>query len=169
MLPPDDMLIILLMHGAKHMWGSLHWLYDLSAFVQRHPDFDWSALLAETARRGVKRLTLVSFVTAEQVLGLPLPAALEQAVDADPVARAMARFNADLLFDPTPLDTPSGQLRFVLYQLLMREFLPEQAAYLIYTLRHRRSPATRTLLIELIGAALLLVALIYIAIHLLIE
>lgn len=168
LLPPDEMLIILLMHGAKHMWGSLHWLYDLAAFVQRYPDFDWGALLAETERRGVKRLTLVSFVTAERVLGLPLPPAVGQAVSADPVTPVMAGFNADLLFDPTPLDTPNGQFRFVLYHLLMREFLREQAAYLIYTIRHRRAPATRTLLIELIIGILVILAVLYFLIGILI-
>lgn len=163
-LPPDDLLIILLMHGAKHMWGSLHWLYDLAAFVQRYPDFDWAALLAETERRGIKRLTLVSLATAEQMLGLPLPEAVGQAVSADPMTPVMAGFNADLLFDPSPLDTPNGQFRFVLYQLLMRESLREQAAYLIYTIHHRRSPATRTLLIEIIGGILLVLAVLYILI-----
>jgi hypothetical protein len=168
-LPPDEMLIILLMHGTKHMWGSLHWLYDLAAFVQRYPDFDWGALMAETERRGIKRLTLVSFVTAEKVLGLPLPEAVGQAVDADPVTPLMAGFNVDLLFDPSPLDTPNGQFRFVLYQLLMRESLREQAAYLIYTIRHRRSPATRTLLIEIIGGILLILAVLYVIIFILIH
>lgn len=167
MLPPDDLLIILLMHGAKHMWGSLHWLYDLAAFVQRHPDFDWGALLAETERRGIKRLTLVSLVTAEKALGLPLPEAVGRAVDADPVTPLMAGFNVGLLFDPAPLDTPNGQFRFVVYQLLMRESLREQVAYLIYTIRHRRSPATRTLLIEIIAAILLILAALYVLISIL--
>lgn len=161
-LPPDDLLIILLMHGAKHMWSSLHWLVDLAAFVQRYPAFDWDAFLDTAHARQIKRLAGVAFATAERLLGLALPSALRAAADQDPYVAIMAAHTADLLFDSRRLDTSGGQFRFVLFQLLLRPTWGLRAAYLVYTLRHRRSPATRLLLLQVVAAAVVVGVVAYV-------
>jgi hypothetical protein len=96
------------------------------------------------------------------LLGLALPPALRTAANQDPYVGIMAAHTADLLFDARPLDTSGGQFRFVLFQLLLRPTWGLRAAYLVYTLRHRRSPATRLLLLQVIAVAILIGAAAYV-------
>lgn len=160
-LPSDELLIILVMHGAKHMWASLHWLYDLVMFDRRYPDFDWEGLLHTAEQRGIKRLMLVSLMTAHRLIGLPLSPAVRAAVEQDAIVPILAGYNIDMFYDANRFDTPNGQFRFVAFQLLVRQSLRERLHYLIYTLRHRRSRTTRILLIELLVGTIVIIAALF--------
>ena len=44
-LPPEDLLLFLCAHGAKHIWERLLWLCDVREVLRSHPDLDWEHLL----------------------------------------------------------------------------------------------------------------------------
>lgn len=47
-LPANDLLIYLCLHGSKHHWARLKWLFDLPNMLQTHR-FDWPALWQRAA------------------------------------------------------------------------------------------------------------------------
>ncbi len=48
-LRPEDELAYLATHATQHLFKGVGWLYDLKLFIQRHPNLDWSSVIA-TAR-----------------------------------------------------------------------------------------------------------------------
>jgi hypothetical protein len=83
----DDVLLILLcIHGAKHMWARLTWIYDV-AVLARRADLDSALRLAR--RLGVDRTLRVGLVVARGVFGDRCPPLSAWACD-EPTANDLA-------------------------------------------------------------------------------
>jgi hypothetical protein len=85
---PEDLLLILSIHAAKHVWERLIWLCDI-AQILRH-DLDWDALLSRTRELRVMRVLHVTLLLANRFLGTVVPPALESGARADRAAHAFA-------------------------------------------------------------------------------
>jgi hypothetical protein len=69
---PEDLLLTLCVHAAKHAWIRLCWLRDI-AVAMSSLSLDWHALLSRAAEFGILRIVGVSLVLAHQLLGANLP------------------------------------------------------------------------------------------------
>ncbi len=101
----QDLMLVLCVHAAKHVWMQLSWLRDI-VLLARSRALDWDALSAEAARLGIKRIVTVSFLLAQKLLGTPLPSLLRS--HEDPAAGVLAQKTlqmivADKQFDPESL------------------------------------------------------------------
>lgn len=68
---PEDLMLLLCVHAAKHEWSQLGMLRDISALAQLDLDWEW---IADQARRlGIAKIVNVSLLCATQLLGLVLP------------------------------------------------------------------------------------------------
>jgi hypothetical protein len=54
-LAPDDELLYLAVHAAKHFRLHLKWLYDIALFVRSHADLDVDRVVARAREAGVER------------------------------------------------------------------------------------------------------------------
>ena len=110
-LAPEDLLLILCVHGAKHLWERLIWLCDLAELIGATPDFDWDQLLRLARERGVQRMTALGLWLMHSVLGTPLPRAVQDWISTQPEAlRLAARLRPLLLEVPLEDDPNAGQL-----------------------------------------------------------
>ena len=110
-LAPEDLLLILCVHGAKHLWERLIWLCDLAELVDKTPDLNWERVLELARARGVQRMTALGLTLARDVLGTPLPRALEQWLSTQPEAlRLAAQLRRKLLVSPPPNAPQPGAL-----------------------------------------------------------
>jgi hypothetical protein len=87
-LAPEETLLSLVLHGAKDLWNRLGMLTDVTELVRSRP-LDWSAILAATRGVDARRMLLVPFLAARELLALDLPEALRSLADEDPVARRL--------------------------------------------------------------------------------
>src|SRR5262249_34123103 len=53
---PEDLLLILCMHGAKHLWKYLGWVCDVAEVLRAHPAVDWDVLRGQARRLRSRRL-----------------------------------------------------------------------------------------------------------------
>lgn len=90
-LRAEDHLLVLLVHGARHLWECLIWVCDVAGMVRRYPELDWDDVLAEAQRLGCLRMALLGLYLAASLLEAPVPAALLRRAYGDPVVLAMAR------------------------------------------------------------------------------
>jgi Uncharacterised nucleotidyltransferase len=89
-LAPEDSLLLLSVHGAKHKWGSLRWICDIAEIVHTHENLDWDALIeTSTALRGRRMLFLALFL-ARDALGAPVPDHVMRRVRADGMIHVLA-------------------------------------------------------------------------------
>jgi hypothetical protein len=82
--------LVLSAHGTKHFWYRLGWLVDFALVLRNYAVHDAEKLLDDAARKGMKRILLISAALADKVLRLRLPEAFESSISADPWARVLA-------------------------------------------------------------------------------
>jgi hypothetical protein len=66
---PEDLLLFLCLHGAKHLWSQLKWICDIAKLIRQHPDLDWDGLQTRSRRLGCERILLLGLHLANDLLG----------------------------------------------------------------------------------------------------
>jgi hypothetical protein len=76
-LCPEDLLLSLCVHAAKHAWIRLCWLRDIAGVLQSQVA-DWSTIERQAAELGIKRMLEVSLVLAHRLLGADVPDSMRE-------------------------------------------------------------------------------------------
>ncbi len=72
-LSPEDEVLYLSLHAARHLFLRLAWLYDLKLFLRRYPDIDWSVVAARAHSYGLAAALSFTFGVLSSRLGEPIP------------------------------------------------------------------------------------------------
>jgi hypothetical protein len=75
-LTPEDLLIVLCVHGSKHAWEQLKWVCDVAELLRSHQYFDWNRILSNASNWHCRRLVYMGLSLAHHVLDAPLPEAV---------------------------------------------------------------------------------------------
>jgi hypothetical protein len=86
-LSPEDLLLVLAVHAAKHVWGRLIWLCDIAQIVKRG-NLDWNWVQTRAHEVGIERILHVTLGLAKRLLATAIPAAIEGAIVDDRAALA---------------------------------------------------------------------------------
>jgi len=86
---PEDLLLVLSVHAAKHVWGRLIWLCDIAQILKRE-HLNWDSVQARAREFGIERILRITLLLINRLLAEPFPSAIERAVVADKDARALA-------------------------------------------------------------------------------
>ena len=92
---PEDLLLILSVHGIKHMWERLEWIASATE-VARSGDIDLARALDEAARIGCERMVLLALRLGRDLLGAPLPSAIDARASSPSLAPLVERVWARL-------------------------------------------------------------------------
>jgi len=113
-LPPEETLLLLCVHGAKHLWCKLGWVCDIAGLLASAaaPDFHRAFELA--GRCGVTRLLCMGLLLAERVAGASLPEHVSARIDADLMAGSLSRKALDLVAK-TPVNPDVDPARYLFY------------------------------------------------------
>jgi Uncharacterised nucleotidyltransferase len=95
-LSPEDSLLVLGLHAAKHLWTRLIWLSDIAETL-RIEKIDYSLVSDRARALGIVRILSVSFWLAKHVLGTELPNPAEHIIASDPETPAIASEFAERL------------------------------------------------------------------------
>ncbi|MCB0164740.1 MAG: nucleotidyltransferase family protein [Anaerolineae bacterium] len=132
-LSPEDRLLILCVHGAKHFWARLGWISDIAAQLRTEPNLAWDAIIAQARQLGSERILYLGLGLAGHYLDAPLPPALARTVTASPDVQALIRqVHRHYLTgsDPAAAEWPEPAYRHRL-QLQMRERLRDKVSYCV--------------------------------------
>lgn len=88
---PEDMLLLLCLHGSNHAWQGLTWVSDVSEYLSAHPELDWERVLQGAAQAGISRIVLLGLELARTLLGAPLPEQVERVLKAEPKLSKLSR------------------------------------------------------------------------------
>jgi hypothetical protein len=124
---PEDLLIILCMHGAKHRWNNLGWICDVAELLRAYPGIDWSATLRRARAVRSRRMLYLGLDLARRALGVSLSKEAEEQVQTDPVIATLARRVCGGLFQDEE-GQPKG-LASALFHLRVRERLGDGIRY----------------------------------------
>jgi hypothetical protein len=124
---PEDLLLVLSVHAAKHVWGRLIWLRDI-AQILKVENLNWDRVRARTRELGVERILRITLSLANRLLGTAIPAAIENAVLADPAARGLADEVAAALASGVSYDTQ--QISYFRLMMRLRERRADRVRFL---------------------------------------
>jgi hypothetical protein len=114
-LSPEDSLLVLCLHAAKHLWTRLIWLSDI-AETMRTQKVDYSRVLSRARALGVTRILGVSLWLAKNLLDAELPTSAEEMNAADPRVPILGREFAERLACGTSYDFESTKY----FRLIMK-------------------------------------------------
>jgi hypothetical protein len=86
-LANGELLLVLALHGTKHLWQSLAWLADLARVAAGCTPGDWTHALDLAARNGCERRLALGLRLLRDLGGARLPAGCSRLVDDELVAR----------------------------------------------------------------------------------
>ncbi len=124
---PEDLLLILCLHGAKHRWERLGWVCDLAELMRVHAGLDWRRVLEEAATQGCSRMLLLGLLLAHNLLETDLPEEVFSKIQAEPVVQSLGHSIVQKLVSDT--DAPMGTWTFIHFYLRLSENFKDRAAY----------------------------------------
>lgn len=131
---PEDVLLILCVHGSKHRWERLAWTCDVAELIRTHPQIEWDRVMVRARALGGERMMLLGVFLAGELLGVALPEEVLQRARADLTVNDLARRVTEQTFRPAV--SSLGLLEdssFKPLYLKMRERLPDKIRYCFYT------------------------------------
>lgn len=135
---PEDLLLILCVHGGKDDWRRLKWVCDVAGLLRLQPDLDWDQVLRLAGSSGCERMLYLGLFLARDLLGVVLPPAVSAKMQADPTAKRLARQMVERLFSVTV--QPLLGIEKHLYYVRLREKWQDKLAYLRYQLHAKVAP-----------------------------
>jgi hypothetical protein len=131
-LAPEDLLLALCIHGAKHHWERLAWIRDVAALITSCADLNLVSCIDRARPWGCVRLLLVGLAVAHRCAGVNLPLAVERLIDADRCTVVLEQQVLGWLFDPHK--EPPANDRLDRYRFLTRERWSDRIRYVSRTL-----------------------------------
>jgi hypothetical protein len=114
-LSPEDSLLVLCLHAAKHLWKRLIWVCDIAETL-RTQTIDYPLVLARAQSLGVLRIMGVSFWLANNLLGAQIPHPARQAITSDPEVPVLGQEFAARLARSETYDLDSSEY----FRLILR-------------------------------------------------
>lgn len=103
--PPEDQLLFLCVHAAKHLWSDLKWICDVAELIRAFPDLDWHLALRQAALVRNERTLLLGLALAQRLLGAELPAWVRTRIEC---CSSFAKVMDDIVERQETLDAPGA-------------------------------------------------------------
>jgi hypothetical protein len=122
-----DLLLVLCVHAAKHVWLQLSWLCDI-AQLAKSPHLDWTAVQTEARRLGIERIVNLNLLLAHKLLGTPPHVAIAERLVND----KSLNFFADEIRRISERSTqyPTESISYFRLMLRLRERWQDRARFL---------------------------------------
>jgi hypothetical protein len=131
---PEDALLILCVHGAKHSWSRLEWICGVAELLHGL-EIRWDAVLGRARETKSLRRLLLGLRVSRDLYGCPLPEDVMKEVTGDDQVGALARAVTSSLFDGGEevdgLHT-FGTLDHDLFHFRLGDGLQDSFRYLMY-------------------------------------
>jgi len=129
-LAPEDLVVYLCIHGAKHCWEKLKWICDIAALLHTHSDLDWSRITSEAERLHAGRMVSLGLLLAHELLGAELPDEVWQYAAGEEKVRILAKRVQEWLSD-TENDGRRERREGMIFWLEVRERRWDAYAFLV--------------------------------------
>ena len=102
-LSPEDLLLVLSVHAAKHVWRKLIWLCDIAQILKREK-LDWTVVQNRARQFGIERILHITLLLMNEFCLGVIPEQIEHAVVADRAAVGLAdeiaaRMSREVFYD----------------------------------------------------------------------
>jgi hypothetical protein len=131
-LSPEDVLLVLAIHGGKEFWWRINWACDVAAFVGAHPELDWSVIIQRAREQGSLRMVLLAASLAREYFSTKIPDQIICMVKADQTVEKMVRTITASWITSDPLGPPSNKT-VSLDRLYLHDRALQRLCYIVRT------------------------------------
>ena len=124
---PEDLLLILCLHGAKHCWTRLSWVCDLAELIRVYPGLAWGKVLEEAATQGCSRTLLLGLLLAHNLLATDLPEEVLNKIQAEPVVQSLGHSIIERFLSDG--NAPLGTFSLTYFYLRLSENFKQRAVF----------------------------------------
>lgn len=129
-LSPENLLLILCVHGNKDLWTRLSWVCDIAEVIRVHQTINWQQVIEQAKKLGGERMLLLGLYLASKLLETSLPEEVRQRIEADPVVDSLAAQVCQQLFCKS--DSSFGNSEIWRFYLQSRENLHDKIRHLLF-------------------------------------
>ena len=97
-IAPEDLLLYLCVHAAKHGWIALGSICDVAETIRARPAIDLKAIIDEATTLGSRRMFLTGVLLAHELVGAPVNSDVVAIARRDRAVESLARRVASQLF-----------------------------------------------------------------------
>jgi hypothetical protein len=94
----EDLLVMLCIHGSKHLWNRLMWICDVAKLIHSHRELDWNRVMKQVHDTGTERMLHVGLWLAKDILQAELPGEILRGITRDRQSQSLSRKVASELF-----------------------------------------------------------------------
>ena len=135
---PEDVLLILGVHGSKHCWHQLGWICDFAAYVHAQPNLDWNNIYRRAKGLGCDRMLSLGLALSHDLLGLPVPAHPAEASSA--LIPIKSQIYRRYFSSPSDLRTTPSWANPILHWHMLDRF-QDKILYLLWYIRRILTPS----------------------------
>ena len=132
-LSAEDLLPALCVHGTKHLWERLAWVFDVAGVINSNPTLDWDAVFTRARAAHAERMLLLGLTLARALASADLPEEVWRAARNDEAASRLASDAALRMFDGAEYK-PASFIRSVGFNLRARKRASERLRYFRFIL-----------------------------------
>jgi hypothetical protein len=133
-LAPEDMLLVLCVHGSRHRWERLAWICDVAYHLQRFPVLDWLQIISQARLLGVERMLYLGLWLSYIVLGIKLPEDLLKRIRSDMIVQHLTLQLCRRLFDEAQPTYGYERLTELGFTFRMRERMQDRVILALHYL-----------------------------------
>jgi Uncharacterised nucleotidyltransferase len=134
----EDLLLILCVHGAKHMWERLEWICCLAQLIRNYPEIDWTLAIERAEAQGGARLLLLGLLLAHELFEVRLAEEVRQRIQADPTLTRLGAQVRERLFRDE--DGPEEFFEESMFHFSIRERTIDRLRYSLHFVLRRLAP-----------------------------
>jgi len=115
---PEDLVLVLSVHAAKHVWGRLIWLCDI-AQVLKMGNLNWNWIEHQAQELGIERILRITLLLANRFVATAIPPQIEESIKADRGAQALPEEIAERVIRGVSYE--EDQLSYFRFMMGLRE------------------------------------------------
>lgn len=139
--PPEDLILILCMHGSRHFWSRLAWVCDIAELLRVHGDMDWERVEDQARVLGSDRMLLLGLLLASDLLGAPVPGDVLRRARSNRKVTSLAGVIRDQLFAERRHEMST--IRKFAFRMTLGDSLGARVSHLRFIARRAVTPTER--------------------------
>ena len=125
---PEDLLLILCVHGAKDLWERLEWICGIAELIRGH-DINWEMARQQAKELGAERTLLLGLQLARELFAARLPESVVSDIASQPVIGLLAAQVSQNLLKGNSVS--AGLRKKILFHIRTKERLSDRLRYCV--------------------------------------
>lgn len=96
----EDLILILSLHVAEHLWERLSWICDIVEFIKRTENINWDQIIKKADFLGIERILYLNLALSQTIFNLELPDKVQIKIKNDTEIKDLEKRILKIIFAP---------------------------------------------------------------------